>query len=340
MKLSIGKLPPSILERLVLTRIGVQDPKVLVGPCIGEDAAIIDLGDGRVLVAHVDPITEAIERIGWLSIHIASNDIAVRGVKPQWFLSTILLPQSSSPDVLDLITRQMDEALREIGGTIVGGHTEISPGIEKPIVIMAALGIGSRDDIILTKGAKPGDHVLVTKAIGLEGSAIIASDFKNDLLKLGVSDEVISEASKYFSEISVVKEALALAKSKAASSMHDPTEGGLINGLIEIARASKCVIEVYEDKIPIRDSTKIICDALSIDPLKLISSGALIATVSPNLIDKALKSLREVNVQFSIIGRVIDRGEPKVILNRIDGEIEEYQDYVQDEIGRLWANKP
>ncbi|MDH5815733.1 MAG: AIR synthase family protein [Candidatus Nezhaarchaeota archaeon] len=337
MKLSIGKLPPIVLESLVFSRLGVTDSRVLIGPSVGEDAAIIDLGDDRILAIHVDPITEAIERIGWLSVHVASNDIAVRGVKPSWFLSTILLP-SSSVEALDSITKQIDAALREVGGTMVGGHTEISPGVEKPIVVMTALGIGLKDELVLTKGARPGDLVLMTKAAGLEGTAIIASDFRERLLDLGVSQSIIEDALRYFNDISVVREALTLAKTKAPTSMHDPTEGGLLNGLLEVAIASGCVITIHEDKIPIRTSTKIICEALSIDPLKLISSGVLIATIKPELVDAALSSLKSIGISFSIIGEVVGRGVPKVLLHRVSGEVEEVSGYVRDEISKLWSN--
>lgn len=337
MKIHIGKLPPAVLESLVFPRLGVADSRVLVGPGIGEDAAIIDLGDGMILAVHVDPITEAVERIGWLSVHVASNDIAVRGVKPSWFLSTILLPPRDV-EALDSITKQMDAALREVGGTMVGGHTEVSPGIEKPIVVMSALGIGLRDELVLTRGAKPGDLVLMTKAAGLEGAAIIASDFRERLLNLGVSRSVIDEAVQYFNEISVVKEALALARIRAPTSMHDPTEGGLLNGLVEVATASSCVIKVYEDKIPIRAPTRIICESLGLNPLKLISSGALIASVKPDLVDVALDSLRKVGVSFSLIGEVVNYGTPRVLLHRIDGKVEEVSEHVHDEISKLWSN--
>ncbi|MEM2534834.1 MAG: AIR synthase family protein, partial [Candidatus Nezhaarchaeales archaeon] len=333
----LGKLPPAVLESLVFSRLGVTDDRVLVGPSIGEDAAIIDLGNNRILAIHVDPITEAVERIGWLSVHVASNDVAVRGVKPSWFLSTILLP-SRDVEALDSITKQMDAALREVGGMIIGGHTEISPGIEKPIVVMTALGIGLKDELILTRGARPGDLVLMTKATGLEGTAIIASDFRVKLLELGVSQSIIEEAVRCFNDVSVVREALTLAKTRTPTSMHDPTEGGLLNGLLEVAMASGCVMTIYEDKVPIRASTKIICESLDLDPLKLISSGALIATIKPDLIDVALNSLKNIGVSFSIIGEVVDRGVPRVLLHRVNGEIEEISRYVRDEISKLWSN--
>jgi len=336
MKLPIGKLPPSILEKLVFSRLGVIDARVLVGPRVGEDAAIIDIGDDKVLAIHVDPITEALERIGWLGIHVASNDIAVRGVRPMWFLSTVLLPQSEALEALDIVTKQMDAALKEVGGMLIGGHTEVSPGIEKPIVIVTALGIGSRDEVVLTGGARPGDYVIMTKAAGLEGTAIIASDFREKLLSLGISQGLIDEAVSLYNQVSVVKEALTLAEVKAATAMHDPTEGGLLNGLLEIAMASECVIEVYEDKIPVRASTRAVCRALGLDPLKLISSGVLVATVRPNLLDVALDALNNIRVDSSVIGRVVGRGSPKLLLYRASGQVEEVSECVQDEIGKLW----
>jgi hydrogenase maturation factor len=337
MKVPIGKLPPRVLENLVLSRLGVIDVSVLLGPRVGEDAAIIDIGDDKVLAIHVDPITEALERIGWLGIHVASNDIAVRGVRPRWFLSTILLPQDEALEALDAIMKQMDAALKEVGGMLIGGHTEVSPGVEKPIVVVTALGVGAREKVVLTGGAMPGDYVIMTKAAGLEGTAIIASDFREKLLSLGIPQGLIDEAISFFNEVSVVKEALALAEVRATTAMHDPTEGGLLNGLLEITMASRCIIEVFEDKIPVRAPTRTICRALGLDPFKLISSGVLVATVRPSLLDVALRVLKNVEVDSSVIGRVVDRGDPRLILHRASGEVEEISECPRDEISKLWS---
>jgi hydrogenase maturation factor len=339
MKVPIGKLPPRVLEELVFSRLGVIDISVLLGPRVGEDAAIIDIGDNKVLAIHVDPITEALERIGWLSIHVAGNDIAVRGIRPRWFLSTILLPEGEALEALDVIMKQMDAALREVGGMLIGGHTEVSLGIEKPIVVVTALGIGAREKVVSTGGAMPGDYVIMTKAAGLEGTAIIASDFKEKLLSLGIPHGLIDEAVGFFNYVSVIKEALALAEVRAATAMHDPTEGGLLNGLLEIAMASRCVIEIFEDKIPVRTPTRTICRALGLDPFKLISSGVLVATVRPSLLDVALCALKNVEVNSSVIGRVAGRGDPKLIFHRASGEVEEISECPRDEISKLWSRE-
>jgi len=177
----------------------------------------------------------------------------------------------------------------------------------------------------------------MTKAAGLEGTAIIASDFRETLLSLGVPQGLIDEAVSFFYQVSVVKEALTLAEVNAVTAMHDPTEGGLLNGLLEIAMASRCIIEVYEDKIPVRAPTRTICRALGLDPLKLISSGVLVATVRPDLLDVALDALNDIEVDFSVIGKVVDRGDPKLLLHRINGKVEEISECLQDEISKLWS---
>ena len=332
--MKVGKLPPSLLLKYVLSRLGISDPAVIMGPRLGEDAAIIDIGGGRVLVIHSDPITEAIERIGWLAIHVASNDLAVRGVKPRWFLVTILLPQGADVGVLDEITKQLDRAAKEVGAMIVGGHTEVSPGIEKPIVIVSAAGICDKDKVVMTSGARVGDVVIMTKGAGIEGTAIIASDFKELLLSKGVSTDVIERAQGFFNEISVLPEALALSREGLVTSMHDPTEGGLLNGLIEIALASGKGIKVFEERVIVREETKVITKALSIDPLKLISSGTLIATVPRNLVDRAVSIIKGLGIGVSVIGEVV-HGKGVTVVRR-DGSSAYYEEFIEDEIGRLW----
>jgi hydrogenase expression/formation protein HypE len=178
----VGKLHSKLLERYVFTRVGVRDPAV-VGPGIGEDAAIVDLGDGRVLVAHVDPITGAVENLGWLAVHIACNDIAVRGAKPRWLLSVLYLPEKADEELIDKITAQIDEAAKEVEVMVVGGHTEFTLGLDRPLISMTAIGIADRGRIVTTSGARAGDVVIMTKTVAVEGTAILATDFRDALLR-------------------------------------------------------------------------------------------------------------------------------------------------------------
>ncbi|HDI02405.1 MAG TPA: hydrogenase assembly protein HupF [Ignisphaera sp.] len=328
-----GKLSIDLLEKYVFNRIGIRDPKVLVGPMYGEDAAIIDLDD-KVLIVHVDPITAAEDLIGWLAVHIASNDIAVRGAKPRWLLPVLYLPVDSSENLLDKITAQIDKAAKEIHAMIVGGHSEYTPGIERPLISMTAIGIAPKNRYVVTSGAKPGDIVLMTKYAGLEGTAIIATDFKDILLSKGIPKNLIDRASKFIEMISVIKEALALAEAKLANSMHDPTEGGILGGVAEIAYASNVKIEIWEESIPISNETEIICQALNLDPLKLISSGVLLATIPKDRVEEALNTIKSIGIPCAVIGKV---GEGiGVIIKRRDGKVEKIPRHVPDEIYRLW----
>ncbi len=328
----MGKLEYTLLKKYVFNRIGAKRKEVIVGPGIGEDAAIIDFGD-KVLVVHSDPITEAVARIGWLAVNIACNDVAVRGARPYWASTTILLPEGFREELLDEITRDIDEAARKLGVMIVGGHTEEAPRLDRPIVVVTAMGLASKNTLVTTSGARVGDLVLMTKTAGLEGTAIIARDFEKLLLDKGVPKEVVVKAKEFLWDISVVREAVELAW-LGATSMHDPTEGGVLGGLIEMSIASGKRIRVYEDKIPIAYETRIIAQALGINPLNLISSGVLLATIPKSIAMEALRVLENMGVKASIIGEVVS-GEGVELVRR-EG-VEEYHDFVVDEIARLWS---
>ncbi|MEM2341566.1 MAG: AIR synthase family protein [Candidatus Bathyarchaeia archaeon] len=332
-----GKIPPKVMEKLIYTRIGVRDPNVLVGPSVGEDAALIDLGDERILVVHNDAISGASEFLGWLSVHIVANDIAVRGVKPRWFLMSLFLPESSPEDFLNKIMVQIDEAAKELGIMVVGGHTERTSGIDRPLVGTTAIGIAKKDKIVTTSGAKAGDYLIMTKTAAIEGTAILCTDFASVLKNMGVKDEKIEKGAKFLTNISVAREALALAEMGLVTAMHDPTEGGILGGVSELAYASHKTIELWTDNVPIADETKLIAENLGIDVLRLISSGALIATVPSDKMDKALNVLQNLGIGAAVIGRVKDYAGHLVEVMRDSSLIEVLNDvYVTDEIFRLW----
>lgn len=332
-----GKLPPDLLTKYVLSRVGAPDPSVIVGPTIGEDAAVIDLGDGRVLVAHVDPITGAVESLGWLAVHIASNDVAVRGVRPRWLLSVLYLPENAGPELVDRITAQIDEAAKEVEAMVVGGHSEFTPGLTRALISMTAIGIAEKGRYVTTSGARVGDAVIMSKTAAVEGTAILSTDFWGVLRSRGVPEEILVRGREFLKRVSVVKEALALAEARLASSMHDPTEGGLLGGLAEIAFASRKTIEVWEEKIPVAEETAIVTGALGLDPMRLISSGVLVATAPSDRAAEAVEVLRGLGVPAAIIGRVTEFSGHYVVLHRRDGSVEKLEDvYVRDELNTAW----
>ena len=336
-KLKLGKIPIDILERYVFPRIGVGSPAVRIGPSYGEDSAVIDTG-GLVIVTHVDPITAASKLVGWLSVHIASNDVAVTGAEPRWILVTILLPDNATTDLVDEITRQLDQAAREIGVMLVGGHTEVTPGLDRPILVTTAIGVTRSDSYVPTGGAKPGDVVIMTKSAAVEGTAVLSTDFEDKLAERGVPRHVIEAGKEYLRMVSVVKEALQLSGYELVSSMHDPTEGGILGGLSEMAHSSGVKIVVREDAILVSRETRIITKTLEVDPLRLLGSGSLLATVPKGRETEAIEVLKEVGVEARVIGQVLEpaSGEAGAELIRRDGGVERLPRLVSDEIYKLF----
>ena len=151
MKLPYGKVPQKILEKIVLKYLGLKRKEVILGPAVGEDGAIIEIGD-KAIVSSVDPITGAIKRIGWLAVNICANDVATFGVKPTFFSSCILLPERSDEHVLEEICRQIDEAARRLEIAVIGGHTEVTPELTHPIIVGYCVGVTKKGDYVTSGG--------------------------------------------------------------------------------------------------------------------------------------------------------------------------------------------
>lgn len=329
-KLAAGKIPKDVLSRLVFTCLGVPSERVLKGPKIGEDAALLDMGE-NVLIAKANPITGAENKIGWLAVHINANDVAARGGKPLWYLSIILLPVDAPESLLETIMKDQHEACCELGISIVGGHTEVAPGLQRPIVSGFMLGEVNKANKITTDGSKNGDKIILTKGVGIEGTGILASDLRTKLLET-VDSKVLDRAEKMLDMISVVPEAIEASSMGCVHSMHTPTEGGVLNGLLEVSAASGLGFKVFESLLPIHEETRVICDALNIDPMKLLSSGSLLMSVSSEKADEVVKRLQSIGVKSSVIGEIIIEGNLLVDLDGVEHEVGMID---QDELFRI-----
>jgi len=318
--LSVGKLDPELLKQVVFGCLGSPDPRVIVGPKIGEDAAVIDFKD-RALVVHSDPITGAIENIGWLAVNVCANDIATRGVRPLWVLVVILLPQNVSSAQLKRITRQIDKAAKELGIAVIGGHSEFTLGIKRPILVSTAIGEAEKGSFVSSSGAKVGDRIIMTKGAAIEGTAILSTELA-ELLETKVDRAVVRRAQKFFRMISVVEDALTAIEVGGVHAMHDATEGGIAGGLQEIAWASNVGVIAHEEKMPIYEETKAVCNALNIDPLKTISSGSLIILAHPEKAEKIVAALKKKRIQASVIGKTVDKREGLYILRRDETKLD------------------
>lgn len=319
--MKIGKLPNSLLNRIIIEPVNANGPKrkeVLLKPSVGEDCAALDFG-GYTCIMSADPITGAVKDIGRLAVHININDIASSGGEPIGIMLTALLPPSiTEKEISDIITDLYTEA-NKLNVAILGGHTEITDAVTKPVISCTAVGKCRR--LISTGGSHIGDYVVMTKTAGMEGTAIFAKD-KYLLLKDSVSEETIINAEKFSESLSVLREGLIGAKYNAHA-MHDVTEGGILGACWELAESSGLGIEVYEDRIPVAPETKEICSALGVDPLRLISSGSMLI-VCDNM--EILKALEEENIRASVIGRItpkdrfIIRNDKKIPLTEPDSD--------------------
>jgi len=313
MRLPHGKIPIDILKEVVFTNLGAKRKEVAVGPSAGIDATVIDT-ENRSLIVSMDPITGALETIGWLAVNVNANDVATFGVEPAFLVTCLLLPEDSQRKTIETICTQMNEAAKELNIAIVGGHCEITPGIANPIVVGCIMGTTERGNYVTAAGAKPGDMIILTKSAGIEGTAILASD-REEKLKKTMNSKMIQKAKKFYTQISVVKEAITAFKTGGVDAMHDPTEGGIIGGINEMADASNLGVKIYEEKIPIQRETTEICKFFKIDPLYLISSGALLIAAKPADADKIVAQLKNKDIHATIIGQFLKNPKERFLVN-------------------------
>jgi hydrogenase maturation factor len=309
----VGKLPNAMLAE-ILARHAPQDPRVVVGPGIGLDTAVLDMGD-RYLVAKTDPITFATDLIGWYAVHVNANDLACSGARPMWFLADLLLPPERDHQALaQAILQQIDEACRSLGASLVGGHTEITFGLDRPIVVGCLLGEVEKEALITTRGARPGDAVLLVGGVPIEGTALIAREKAADLADRFEPEFLTRCRELLFAPgISVVEYAGRARQLAEVHAMHDPTEGGLAAGLWELAQASSCVLAVQRERIPILPEGQQLCEALGLDPLATIASGALLLCAAPEGAERLCQAFEREGTRCAVIGQVA-AGAPAVTL--------------------------
>ena len=304
--LPVGKLPAGLLEKL-LRQYGSQDGRVIVGPAIGEDAAVINFGD-TCLVAKTDPITFVSKNCGWYAVNINANDIAAMGAVPRWFLATVLLPEgASTAGYAREIFADISRACKELDISLCGGHTEITSGLDQTIIVGQMLGEVSKNKLVLSSGAKPGDDIIMTKGIAIEGVSIIAREMENRLKRRKYKPGTIRRLCSFIRNpgISVLKEAALAASLSGIHAMHDPTEGGLSTGLYEISKASNVGLEIDEGEILFLPECLKLCKEFGLNPLGLIASGCLIIITSPETTEPLKKLLTNSRIACSVIGKVV-----------------------------------
>jgi len=329
-----GKLPNELLARL-LDRIPHGDPRVVLGPGIGRDAAVIDTGGPNLLVAKADPITFATDLIGQYAVHINANDVACMGARPAWFMATVLLPEGASPGLAEAIFDQILQTCDSLGIQLIGGHTEITYGLGRPIVAGALLGEAGRGRLVTPAGARPGDALLLTKGIAIEGTSVLAREAAGRLLALGLGAQELQEAREYIQRpgISVVREAAAASRAVTVHAMHDPTEGGLATALYEMAEAAQVGMVIQGEAIPVLRHTRIICELAQLDPLGLLASGALLLAVAEEDSPRVLSAIEAEGSSATRIGTLT--GPEEGVIIEYNGQRKPVPRFERDEVARF-----
>ena len=300
----VGKLPAKHLQAL-LASLPQRDARVLIGPRVGEDATVIDVGD-RCLVVATDPVTFATDRIGSYAVHVNANDVAVMGARPRWFFVVLLLPErGTTAGLVDAIMADVRSTCEALGVTVCGGHTEVTTSLGRPLLIGQMLGEVARPRLVSKANLQVGDRVLLTQGVAIEGTALLARE-KGGELRGRVPDDLIERAERFLVDpgISVVEAALTATEAGHVTGMHDPTEGGLVTGLCELATASDKGLRVYGERVPIFPETGALCEPFGIDPLRLIASGALLIATPPSDADPIMAALRAKDIPVSSIAEV------------------------------------
>jgi hydrogenase expression/formation protein HypE len=303
--LPAGKLPPHLLEKLLKSCSAPASSGVVLGPRYGEDAAVLE-SSGKYLVAKTDPITFAADRIGWYAVNINANDLATMGARPRWFLATFLFPEGRTTDALvEKIFAETLRACRALGITLSGGHTEITVGLDRPIVVGQMLGEVQPDKLVRKDLQRPGDLVILTKGVAIEGTTILARE-KAQWLRGKITATQLRQAQRLLQRpgISVVRDAQIALERGEVHAMHDPTEGGVLTGLVELARAGRVGMRVWRDKILVLPETRLLARVLGFDPLGLLASGSLLIVAEPNGAPRIVNALRRHRIAARIIGEV------------------------------------
>lgn len=308
--MKIGKVSESILKRSVFSQIKTKRKEGLVGAGVGEDCAALKLENGEIFVISTDPITGTAKDVGKLAVHITANDIASSGAEPIGIMLSLLLPEWVTEREMKEIMGQVEDACHVLNIQIMGGHTEVTKAVNQPVMTVTGVGKIDQGSLLSTRGAKPGQDIILSKWIGLEGTSIIAKEKEKELLNR-FPKHMIERAKEFDQYLSIIPEAKIGVEMKV-SSMHDVTEGGIFGALWEMAEASEVGLEIDLKEIPVKQETIEICEYFLLNPYCLISSGSLLMAGDNGY--EVVRELKKAGIHGAVIGKAV-KGRDRVVIN-------------------------
>ena len=331
-----GKLPPELLTRLLRDLPG--DDRLLVRPGVGRDAAAVEAGD-RVLILTADPVSFTAERAGWYAVHLSANDVACLGGEPRWFLATVLAPPGTDEAALHALVADVGRACAEVGAVPVGGHTEISEAVTQVVVAGAMVGEAPPDRLLRGDRVREGDALLQLGPIAIEGTALLAREAAAALAAAGLPLQSVDAAAALLFDpgISILPMARALWELPGLHALHDPTEGGIATGAWELGAAAGLGVIMEKAALLVHPLTRELSAALRVDPIGLLASGSLLASIEEARADHALAALHRAGFQAQRIGRLGPPGGPGILVQE-DGTPTPLPRFDRDEVARILAD--
>jgi hydrogenase expression/formation protein HypE len=314
--LAPGKLPGDLLARLISQYRTAPDPAVIVDAAYGFDAAALKVGDATLLVKS-DPITFATEGIARYLVAVNANDIACMGGVPRWLTVVGLLPEGGTTvGMVERLFAELQAACTDAGVSLIGGHTEITLGLDRPLLIGTMLGTTGPWGLLKPGHAHAGDLVYVSKTVGIEGTALLASERRDDLASV-LGTEIVERAAALLISpgIAISADARAALSSGAVTALHDPTEGGLATAVHEMAEASGLGVEIDASAVPLLPETRAICDHYDLDPLGLLSSGALLIAARAGHEPELERSMAADGIPVQRIGTLTERAQGVILVD-------------------------
>ncbi len=308
--MKIGKIPESVLKRSILRQIHTKRKEVLLGAAVGEDCAALKLKEDEIFVLSTDPITGTAEDIGKLAIHVTLNDLASAGAEPFGVMLTALLPKTITEEDIRQIMQQAEVVCSQANVQIIGGHTEVTSAVLRPVITVTGVGKAKEGSFVATSGVRAGMDIVVTKWIGLEGTSILAKEKKKELLAR-FSERFINQAERFDEMLSVLPEAKAAVMS-GVGAMHDVTEGGIFGALWEMSESSGVGLFIDLKKIPLKQETVEICEFFGINPYELISSGAMLMAAEDG--NRLVMDIQKAGIFATVIGKATE-GNDRILYN-------------------------
>lgn len=298
------------MKRSVLKYIKTHREEVVSGAALGEDCAVLSFGEGYETVLSTTPVTAAAERISTFAIPMALNNVAAAGAEPVGVMLAVLLPEETEESGLQLMMEQAEEVCRGCGTQILGGHTEVTPAVDRPL--MTVTGVGKRETARAgsLRGIREEQDIVVSKWIGLEGTARLASRYRQQLCTR-YPVRMIDEAAGYDRYLSVIPEAATAVKSGVCG-MHDVSRGGICGALWELASGAGVGLNVDLKKLPVRQETIEICEYFALNPYELLSGGCLIMTAWDG--EKLVMDLAGIKIPAQVVGKTTDSND-RVLYN-------------------------